>query len=229
MRRSQIDWLSFASESRIDCELTEKLKNIIRPALEALIRWVDNGVLQSDQIAPKHKIQGRYPTVRLPKPDRAPASGRVPVRPKPSSLASADPVEEFPEPLFAWTEDPQPFQQALNYHMRRFGETYWRLHRATIEQHEIFDIRTISSWASGTKTPRSADSFDVLKRMEKRYRLLRFILNPDSLIRHDQYTVTRSAAMLVPPNGGALSGICQTTLISFPLANGKRSSNGSGV
>lgn len=50
MRRSQIDWLSFVSESRIDCELTEKLKNIIRPALEALIRWVENSVPHADEI-----------------------------------------------------------------------------------------------------------------------------------------------------------------------------------
>ncbi|RLL71546.1 hypothetical protein D8666_19885 [Ochrobactrum soli] len=170
MRRSQIDWLSVASESRVDCELTGKLKNIIRPALEALIRWVDNSVPQADHIASKYKIQDRRPALRLPKPDRAPASVS-PVRPKSPSLAPADPVEECPEPLFAWTEDPQTFQQALNYHMRRFGETYWRLHRAIIKQHEIFDIRTISNWANGTKTPRSADSFDVLTRIEKRYRL----------------------------------------------------------
>lgn len=71
MRRSLIDWLSFASESRIDCELTQKLKNIIRPALEALIRWVDNSVPQPDQIASKQKTRDRRPTVRLPKPDRA--------------------------------------------------------------------------------------------------------------------------------------------------------------
>lgn len=186
MRRSQIDWLSFASESRIDCELTEKLKNIIRPALEALTRWVDNGVSQPDQIAPKHKTRDRRPAVRLPKPDRAPASVRIPVRPKSPSLAPADAVEEFPEPLFAWTEDPQTFQQALNYHMRRFGETYWRLHRAIIEQHEIFDIRTISNWANGTKTPRSADSFDVLRRIEKRYRL------PDSYFKSRLPHQTRS-------------------------------------
>ncbi|WP_374788827.1 hypothetical protein [Brucella oryzae] len=171
MRRSQIDWLSFASESRVDCELTGKLKNIIRPALEALIRWVDNSVPQSDQTAPKHKIRDRRPAMRLPKQDRAPASVRIPVRPESPGLAPADPIEEFPEPLFAWTEDPQTFQQALNYHMRRFGETYWRLHRAIIKQHEIFDIRTIANWVNGTKTPRSAESFDVLTRLEKRYRL----------------------------------------------------------
>lgn len=43
MRRSQIDWLSLASESRMDCEFTDKLKTIIRPALDSIIRWVDSG------------------------------------------------------------------------------------------------------------------------------------------------------------------------------------------
>lgn len=137
MRRSQIDWLSLAAESRMDCEFTDKLKTIIRPALESIIRWVDNGAPQADQIVPKRR----------------------------------EPVEEFPEPLFDWVEDPKTFQHALNYHMRRFNETYWRLHRAVVKQHEIFDIRTIANWANGTRTPRSADSFDVLSRIERRYRL----------------------------------------------------------
>jgi len=99
-----------------------------------------------------------------------PRLGENSCSPKSPSLAPADPVKEFPEPLFAWTEDPQTFQQALNYHMRRFDETYWRFHRAIMKQHEDFDIRTISNWANGMKPPRSADSFDVLTRIERRYR-----------------------------------------------------------
>lgn len=173
MRRSQIDWLSLASQSRIDCEFTEKLKTIIRPALESIIRWVDNGAPQADQIAPKRNTQERRSAVRVPKQVRSPASAseKTPVHHQPSAVRPRDPVEDFPEPLFDWVEDPQTFQHALNYHMRRFNETYWRLHRAVVKQHEIFDIRTIANWANGTRTPRSADSFDVLSRIERRYRL----------------------------------------------------------
>ncbi len=173
MRRSQIDWLSLASETRLDCEFTDKLKTIIRPALESIIRWVDNGAPQTNQIAPKRNIRERRSAVRVPKQVRSPvsASGKTSVRPRPSPVVLSEPVEEFPEPLFDCVEDPQTFQHALNYHMRRFNETYWRLHRAVVKQHEIFDIRTIANWANGTRTPRSADSFDVLSRIERRYRL----------------------------------------------------------
>lgn len=90
MRRSQIDWLSLASESRMDFEFTDKLKTIIRPALESIIRWVDNGAPQADQIVPKRKTKDRRTAVRMSKPDRAPvlASGKTSVRPKPSAAVS---------------------------------------------------------------------------------------------------------------------------------------------
>ncbi|MBB4189312.1 hypothetical protein GGE07_005994 [Sinorhizobium terangae] len=81
------------------------------------------------------------------------------------------PIEEFPAPLFDWTEEPEGFQQALSYHMRRHGDSYWHLHRAIVREEDAFDHKTLLSWTKGTKVPRSIVSFEILSRIEWRYRL----------------------------------------------------------
>ncbi len=55
--------------------------------------------------------------------------------------------------------------------MRRHGDSFWRLHRAIVKPGELIDSRTISSWRSGAKSPRALESFKVLGRIERRYRL----------------------------------------------------------
>lgn len=117
IRRSQFDWLSLASESRIECEFTDKLKTIIWPTLESTIRWVDNRTPQTNQIIPKRNVRERRFAPRMPKQDRSPVStsGKTSVRPHQSTVVRSDPVERFPELLLDWVEDPQSFQHALNY------------------------------------------------------------------------------------------------------------------
>ena len=55
--------------------------------------------------------------------------------------------------------------------MRRHGDSYWHLHRAVVEDHETLDRSTIRHWLLGTKVPRSVASFQLLGRIERRYRL----------------------------------------------------------
>lgn len=78
---------------------------------------------------------------------------------------------ENPAPSTHVWLDPPEFAEALRLHARRHGETYWQLHRAIVRDGESFDRKTIQSWASGTKAPRSAVSMRMLGRIEQRYRL----------------------------------------------------------
>lgn len=55
--------------------------------------------------------------------------------------------------------------------MRRFGETYWQLYRAVVHLNETFDNKTLLSWIQGERVPRSVASFNILRRIERRYRL----------------------------------------------------------
>ncbi len=55
--------------------------------------------------------------------------------------------------------------------MRRFGDSYWQLYRAVVRLNETFDSKTLLSWIQGERVPRSVTSFDILRRIEQRYRL----------------------------------------------------------
>ncbi|OAI45077.1 hypothetical protein AYO42_03475 [Rhizomicrobium sp. SCGC AG-212-E05] len=55
--------------------------------------------------------------------------------------------------------------------MERHGDTYWGLARAITKGSEKLDSKTIATWKSGFRTPRSIESMKYLGRIESRYRL----------------------------------------------------------
>lgn len=73
--------------------------------------------------------------------------------------------------MFEATDDPASFKDALVYHMRRFGESYWQLYRAVVCLGETFDNKTLLSWVQGERVPRFLTSFEILSRIERRHRL----------------------------------------------------------
>ncbi|MFN3574483.1 MAG: hypothetical protein ACK4TR_13235 [Phenylobacterium sp.] len=74
--------------------------------------------------------------------------------------------------LDAW-DDPSSFHEALDLHMRRFGETSRDLHAAIRRPGDTLNQTTISAWRRGAKAPRSVESLAVLNRIERRYGLAR--------------------------------------------------------
>lgn len=112
-------------------------------------------------------------TDRILHPQAATAGQRQPPA-QPTSASPGPqpkPIQEFPEPLFEAADDPENFRDALVYQMRRFGDSYWQLYRAIIRLGETFDHKTLLSWMQGERAPRSIASFDILARIERRYRL----------------------------------------------------------
>ncbi len=104
--------------------------------------------------------------------------GRITIKVKAEALKQRvkrgpkpQPINEFPNPLFDHWEEPVSFQAALDLHMRRFGESYYHLHRAVVRLNELLDQKTILSWLKGTKVPRSVQSLEILRRIERRYQL----------------------------------------------------------
>lgn len=105
------------------------------------------------------------------KPQRATADGIVATSELVPRGPTQKPITPFPETLFDATEDPASFQDAFVYHMRRFGDTYWQFYRAVVHLNETFDNKTLLSWIQGKRVPRSVASFNVLRRIERRYQL----------------------------------------------------------
>lgn len=176
MRKAYIDWAAVVEICGIEGKLSEELRRNLRSGLEAITRWAksarpidddrpspiaDTGLLKGQR---KRSGSPRCNVSAVAKPARY---DETRTRPGPQPK----PVEEFPRPLFDCKEDPASFDQALTYHMRRHGDTYWHLHRAVAGDHDTFDNKTILSWMTGNRVPQSLDSFEVLARIENRYRL----------------------------------------------------------
>lgn len=80
-------------------------------------------------------------------------------------------VVEFPEPLEATWEEPRSFGAALRLHAARHGESIYHLYNAVVRPEDGVDRSTLFNWGRGRKAPRSATSLEILKRIERRYRL----------------------------------------------------------
>ncbi|WP_026173986.1 hypothetical protein [Martelella mediterranea] len=179
LRNGRIDWAAVSDGCGIEDEISADLKKQFRIALDAITRWLGAPALSEDGQAPKPRVRQGYAardaskvkgsSTRKPRRSGASLSQPDPMRvsrgPKPK------PIQEFPEPLFDAAHDPDGFQEALAYQMRRFGENYWQLYRAVVRLDETFDHKTMLSWFEGKSVPRSVASFRILSRIEKRYRL----------------------------------------------------------
>ncbi len=174
-----IDWTMIGQACEIEAELTAELKKQLRPGLDAIIRWLGAPPAAEERRPPKSTVRsGKMAPIRkaasarsAPHPQSAATDGTF-VRSASTLRGPAPkPISPFPEALFEATEDPASFQDALVYHMRRFGDTYWQLHRAVVHLDEKFENKTLLSWMQGERVPRSVASFNTLRRIERRYRL----------------------------------------------------------
>ncbi|WP_200953648.1 MULTISPECIES: hypothetical protein [Rhizobium/Agrobacterium group] len=170
----RIDWTTLGKACGIEDELTPELKKQLRLGLDAIIRWLGAPPIAEDvrttrQAARSGKSEVTAPSTR--KPQRAAADGVFARNTSTRRGPAAKPISEFPEPLFDATDDPPNFQDALIYHMRRFGDSYWQLYRAVVRLHETFDSKTLLSWIQGERVPRSVASCEILSRIERRFRL----------------------------------------------------------
>ncbi len=132
----RLDWTAIGAACGIEGELTAELKKQLRPGLDAIIRWLGEPPAAEDirSIKPRAKskkaIIRKSETVTRSRPQKIPSdkipaqSWSMPRGPQPK------PISPFPESLFEVTDDPASFHDALFYHMRRFGESYWQLYRA---------------------------------------------------------------------------------------------------
>lgn len=179
LSNGRIDWTTIAEACGIAHEMTAELKRQLRPGLDAIIRWLKTppaleevprpkpttGPSKSDQRAQGATTRATRNPGRMGSAETSRPSDKAQLGPQPK------PIQEFPDPLFDATEDPVSFQDALVYHMRRFGDSYWQLYRATVRLGETFDHKTLLSWIQGERAPGSIASLEILKRIEHRYRL----------------------------------------------------------
>ncbi len=174
----RIDWTTIAQTSGLENELTAELKKQLRLVLDAIIRWLGAPPAAEDIRPLKRKARSiethqQKPATPAPSIRKPRQTGNKDTRPQSASVPTGSqpkPIQPFPDPLFEASQDPAAFQDALVYHMRRFGESYWQLYRV-VRLGETFDDKTLLSWIQGERVPRSVASFGILARIEQRYRL----------------------------------------------------------
>jgi len=167
-RSGRTDWISIQAACGLEPGMSSVLRKNLQSGIEAIVRWIGSeeprkdGSRESATVTRKSTRTGGQNVPTSNKPERQ-ARAKTGVPPKP--------IEEFPKPLFAASEDPIEFASALMYHMRRHGDTDWHLHRAIVDLHPGFERTTLVSWRKGKKSPRTVDSLEVLASFERRYRL----------------------------------------------------------
>jgi len=171
----RMDWTAIGEACGIENQMTADLKKALRPGLDAIIRWLGEPPAADDIQSTKTRTKSRN-TVRSEVVTATRSRARQNLSDKTPATSSSvkrgpKPISPFPEPLFEATDDPTSFNDALVYHMRRFGESYWQLYRAVVRLGETFDDKTLLSWVQGERVPRSLTSFEILSRIERRYRL----------------------------------------------------------
>ncbi|HEV7323983.1 MAG TPA: hypothetical protein VGN91_02865 [Bosea sp. (in: a-proteobacteria)] len=184
-----VDWKAIAESCGIAHPRLVEVKEEVRPALDAIVRALDAAARRefeprvrakvgSDEARPtRQRARRETPTaVARIQPDLFGASVPANIRQSPPRQerkrgVKPKPVEEFPQPANGNWEDPPTFREALALHMQRHGESYWHLHRAVVRADETLDLQTIRNWVLGTRAPVSVASMEILRRIERRYRL----------------------------------------------------------
>ncbi len=246
MRGRGVDWKAIAESCGIAHPRLVEVKEEVRPALDAIVRALDAAVRREFEPPARAKAgsDGAYTASRRTR-DGKPTSGaqiqsdlfgawaladtrQSPPRQERKRGVKPKPVEEFPQSANGDWEDPPTFREALALHMQRHGESYWHLHRAVVRADETFDLQTIRSWVQGTKAPVSVASMEVLRRIERRYRL------PEGYFHAKLPHQGRAARAMnwkasLPRSGAGWRGTSRTTSISCRQRSGNASWSGSGA
>lgn len=179
-----LKWDAIATDCGIGEDRLRDASSIIKIGFDALDRALATLPPKAKPQTPQGPAHASQPGRGLPKAryisaDQAEHAPAPQERPK--KLLPAAPVRrpgvkpkaivEFPDAIFDKWDDPTAFHDALDLQMRRFGDSYWQLHRAVIGVEQQTDRKTISNWRQGLKHPRTVDSLAVLARIERRYRL----------------------------------------------------------
>jgi hypothetical protein len=160
MRGRTIDWAAIGVACDVAPEALETAQAALRPAIAAILREIPKPTPPRRATGPKRVeaiSEEASPAVSASRPQRRCYRTR--------------PIIEFPMSRFEIWDEPETLSEALSLHMRRHGDTTYALHRALVNPGELTDRTTIASWRRGTKSPRSQESLELLRRIERRYRL----------------------------------------------------------
>ncbi|WP_370322251.1 hypothetical protein [Oricola sp.] len=212
-RSGRPDWNGIASACGVETEALLQAGKTIEPGIDAITRFVGTRPKTQNpsvtttksrtaEKAPKDKKQSPKARKKRKRTKAAPcehtegntAGSSQTFPPRTRRGTQPKPIAVFPEALWSEWEEPGSFPEALKLHIDRHGDSIWHLHRAIVKPDETFDRKTLQTWVQGTKAPRSVASFEILGRIERRYRL------PDGYFKRKLMHPARAAIGHKPAN-----------------------------
>lgn len=113
-----LDWTAIGEACGIEAEMTAELKKQLRPAVDAIIRWL-NAPPVTEDVSPA-KVSSRTSEGTALKKTAAVSSTRKPQRAAADGVFARDtsgqpgptpkPISQFLDPLFEATDDPRAFR-----------------------------------------------------------------------------------------------------------------------
>jgi hypothetical protein len=171
MQGDKVDWPEVCLSCGLQGVQSAKLKRVGQHGFDAIVRWLKDKV--GDAVPHQRKSHSfAFETVESEKAVRhAAAASNTFGRSGAKRGAKPKPVATRPAPLFEIDVEPVSFQAAFELQLRRFGETYYHMHKALIQEGCTIDATTALAWLKGTKVPRNVDSMQELAAIETRYGL----------------------------------------------------------
>jgi integrase len=160
------DWTMIAAETGIDVDQLKAARSALRPGLDAIDRTL--------KTLPRPVRRPVRRSAREATPTITPAFVSITqtelATPRTGVSRTDCARPRSLPPAAPWTA-PDTFDEALSFHMRRYGDTGFTLHKGIIGKGETTDVRTLNSWRQGRTSPRSVESLALLERIELRYGL----------------------------------------------------------
>ena len=160
-RGSRLDVRALAEGLGLDARHLMAERSNLQPIFDAVARSVTESALRPE-------THGRHchptnPTYQTMSESHSDGRGR---RGKPPR-----PVAEFPDPLEATWNEPSNFGAALRLHSKRHGESIYHLFNAVVRTEDGVKRSTFVGWGQRITAPSSPISLEILRRIERRYRL----------------------------------------------------------
>ncbi|NKI59616.1 hypothetical protein HCG46_15185 [Labrenzia sp. PO1] len=160
-RGSRLDVRALAEGLGLDSRRLMAERSNLQPIFDAIARAITERSLRPE--AYEQTYQSTSVTPRTAPEYHSGGRGR---RGKPPQ-----PVVEFPDPLEATWDEPSNFGAALRLHSKRHGESIYHLFNAVVRTEDSVKRSTFVGWGRRTTAPSSSISLEILRRIERRYRL----------------------------------------------------------
>ncbi|MBD8694474.1 hypothetical protein IFT56_23125 [Rhizobium sp. CFBP 13717] len=122
-----VNWEEISLASGLG-QTSAALRRVAQYGFDAISRWLAETGLGHIMRSVSRKSTKTRSCAKSLASKRIPTTAKISHRPRPGPKAK--PIEEFPEPFFDTYEEPVSFQADLLFHIDRFGESYYHLHRA---------------------------------------------------------------------------------------------------